>query len=463
MTYFIIILIAFFFATQLIIETLKSSFYEQRKYTLSQQAQVVSSEALSYLKKENKKILPFEQRLNQITEKMLNTRILIIEMSVVPKYIVDTNQNEKENKIGKLPPDELVGRILQAKNYDTTSKTKDDSNMHIAVPVYDNVEKGRIIGAVHLVASISDIDSSIKTIQQKLYILNLIVGIIVGILSYFFSNMITRPIVQMIEVIEKMAHGQLHQRININGSDEIAELGKAFNVMSDQLEQIDSSRQEFVSNASHELRTPLSSMKVLIQSLLIQEGQPEEIYREFLKDINSEIDRLTNIINDLLDMVKLDKMAPLNLQELSLTELIQNIVKRTQPLADQKNIEIIFDNKKNIVGTFDEIKASQAISNLIDNAIKYSNEWGIVEITLSQDNYHNIVEVKDHGIGIPQEDLNKIFERFYRVDKMRSRDSGGTGLGLSIAQKAVLIHGGKITVESEVNDGTTFTLYFPRN
>ena len=225
---------------------------------------------------------------------------------------------------------------------------------------------------------------------------------------------------------------------------------------------LDDSRQEFVSNVSHELKTPLTSVKVLADSLNTQEDVPVELYKEFMADIVNEIDRENKIINDLLSLVKLDKTASgLNIESVDINKLMEAIFKRLMPLAKEQGIDLIFESQRQVTAEVDEVKLSLAITNLIENGIKYNREDGWVKVVLDADHQFFTFEVIDSGIGIDEESRKHIFERFYRVDKSHSREIGGTGLGLAITRSTVLMHRGSIKVSSEPGEGTTFTVKLP--
>ena len=228
------------------------------------------------------------------------------------------------------------------------------------------------------------------------------------------------------------------------------------------MKTLDDSRNEFVSNVSHELKTPLTSMKVLADSLLAQENVPIELYQEFMGDIAKEIDRENDIISDLLTLVKMDKTVQgLNIRQININELLETILKRLKPIADKKKIEVVLESFRPVSAEIDEMKLTLAISNLVENAIKYNRDEGWVRVSLNADHKYFYVKVMDSGIGIPEEDQAHIFERFYRVDKSHSREIGGTGLGLAIARNAVIMHRGSIKVYSSKGEGTTFTVRIP--
>ena len=235
-----------------------------------------------------------------------------------------------------------------------------------------------------------------------------------------------------------------------------------FNSILSKMQKLEDSRQEFVSNVSHELKTPMTSMKVLADSLLAQEGMPEEAYREFLTDIVAEIDRENDIITDLLSLVKMDKKAAkLDIKATSVNELLEVILKRLKPLAQKRNIEIIFESFRPVTAEIDQVKLSLAFNNLIENAIKYNKDDGWIRVSLNADHKYFYVKVSDSGVGIPEDCQDQVFERFYRVDKARSRKTGGTGLGLAITRNAVLVHKGAIKLYSVEGEGTTFTVRIP--
>ena len=206
------------------------------------------------------------------------------------------------------------------------------------------------------------------------------------------------------------------------------------------LKTLDESRQEFVSNVSHELKTPITSMKVLADSLLSQEEVPNELYKEFMVDIAAEIDRENKIITDLLSLMKLDKNAAgLNITSMDMNEMLELILKRLRPIAATRNIELVFESFRPVTAEIDEVKLTLAFSNLVENEIKYNYDDGWVKVSLNADHKYFYVKVIDSGVGIPEDVQDMVFERFYRVDKARSRETGGTGLGLSITKRIVLM------------------------
>lgn len=232
--------------------------------------------------------------------------------------------------------------------------------------------------------------------------------------------------------------------------------------MLSRVKALDDSRQEFVSNVSHELKTPLTSMKVLADSLVGQENVPVELYQEFMQDIVNEIDRENHIITDLLNLVKMDKKdVQLNIDAVNINAWLELTMKRLHPIADKRNIELVLESHREVVAEIDEVKLTLAISNLVENAIKYNVQDGWVRVTLNADHKYFYIIVQDSGIGIPEDSIDHIFERFYRVDKSHSTRIEGNGLGLAITKNAIIMHRGTIRVNSVQGEGTTFSIRIP--
>ena len=320
----------------------------------------------------------------------------------------------------------------------------------------------KLAGVLVYISQVQEIYESLRDIQFRVLFWLVIVAASVLLVNGFLLRTITRPISELNEGISRMSRGDLSARVNVRGKNEFAGLAQAFNSMSERLEQLDKSRNQFVSNASHELKTPLSTMKILIESLLYQDPIDPGMAKEFLGNVNDEIDRLNRIVSDLLTLVNMDSGAMrLKLEELDCSALVQNQVKRLAPLARENGIELECDAGGPLKITGDALKLEQVFYNVIDNAIKYTPRGGEVRCSLSRSGRMAVIKIADTGEGIPAEDLPHIFDRFYRVDKARSRATGGTGLGLSIVKQIVLSHGGSITPESTLGKGTTFTIQLP--
>lgn len=332
------------------------------------------------------------------------------------------------------------------------------SGLYARQIVYD----GNTVGVAVYISTVQEIYENLHSIQVRILLWLVIVAAMVLVISLFVMRTFTRPIGELSEGIERMTGGDLSARVSVHGKNEFSELARAFNSMSEKLEALDKTRNQFVSNASHELKTPLSTMKILIESLLYQDPMDTGMAKEFLTDVNKEIDRLNRIVSDLLTLVNIDSGGlKLNIAEMSINSLLEEQVRRLLPLARENGIEINLEMKDEISIPGDNAKLEQVIYNVIDNAIKYTPRGGEVETSLVRSGKKAIIRISDTGIGIPAEDLPHIFDRFYRVDKARSRATGGTGLGLSIVKQIVQNHGGNITATSAEGKGTTFTIELP--
>lgn len=317
-------------------------------------------------------------------------------------------------------------------------------------------------GVMLVSVSTDTIIDSLLVLEKRAHTIEIVTGLILLIFAVVTGFGAVRPFRRITASIEAVTEGYEDNYLHENAYAETVFLSEAFNKMLGRLKVLDESRQEFVSNVSHELKTPLTSMKVLADSLLIQEGAPVELYQEFMEDLSEEIERENKIINDLLSLVKMDKRASgVNITTENINALMERILKRLRPIAAQRNIEVVFESFRPVSAEVDEVKLSLAVSNLVENAIKYNNENGWVHVSLNADHKSFFIEVADSGIGIRPEETEHIFERFYRVDKSHSREIGGTGLGLSIARSAVVMHRGAIKVYSQPGEGTTFTVRIP--
>ena len=320
-----------------------------------------------------------------------------------------------------------------------------------------------ITGVLLLSSSGAWIAKMINSMNRQVLLIEITGSMILFALSFIFAWTSSTPWKNLVTTLNQVLDGNLDVTFSTEGGyNETKEIINTFNQVLGRLRAIDQSRQEFVSNVSHELKTPITSMRVLADSLILGDNVPVDIYREFMQDISDEIDRETKIINDLLTLVKMDKNASeVNISEVNINEFLEAILKQLQPIADKRNIEMIFESVRSVTAQVDEVKLAMAFRNLIENAIKYNYDNGWVRVSLNADHKFFYLKVSDSGVGIPEELQDSIFERFYRVDKARSRETGGNGLGLAITRNAILLHRGSIKVHSIEQQGTTFAVRIP--
>ncbi len=327
------------------------------------------------------------------------------------------------------------------------------------VPVYVGDE---IKGAVILTASLMEAEAFAANANKQTIFFGalmiffcVIFAVVVGILS-------VRSMKIMNKHMEQAKEGGFDEQIPVQGFKEMRSLTMNYNDTMNKLSVLDSTRQEFVSNVSHELKTPITSMKVLAESLVQNEDADLAMYKEFMSDISEEIERESKIISDLLTLVKMDKKsAEMNIEEIDINALLEVILKRVIPIANSRGIEITYESYREVKADVDEVKLSLALTNIIENAVKYNVDNGWVKVTLNADHKNFHIKVVDSGVGIPDDCKEQVFERFYRVDKARSRDTGGTGLGLAITKNVILMHKGSIKLYSESGQGSTFTIKIP--
>ncbi len=317
-------------------------------------------------------------------------------------------------------------------------------------------------GVMLISVSTDNIAANVEILRSQATTLQILATVILTVLAWFLAYILVKPFERVTKAIRETKEGYNTEDISVMDYEETEHIITAFNELLSRMRVLDESRQEFVSNVSHELKTPITSMKVLADSLIAQENVPVELYQEFMTDIAEEIERENKIINDLLALVKMDKTSSdMNIESISLNALIELILKRLRPIAKLRSIDVLYESEREVYAEVDEVKLTLALSNFVENAIKYNNEYGYVKVSLNADHQYATIVVEDNGIGIPEEEQEHIFERFYRVDKSHSREIGGTGLGLAIARNAVLMHRGSIRVDSEEGAGTQITVRIP--
>ncbi len=327
---------------------------------------------------------------------------------------------------------------------------------------------GENIGTVLIGRNMSKINASIADVHGYSTLITVAVVLSLAVIAGFLAVKFRNQFRYVKSEVDDIAGGKTENRIHADGYTEFEDFSIQFNDILDNASELDKSREEFVSNVSHELKTPMTSIKLLADSLLANPDAPVELYREFMQDIANEIDRENDIIEDLLSLVRMDNsVSNLNLSLVNINELIEKVMKKLTPIADRKKIELVFESIRPVEAEIDESKITQVATNLIENAIKYNKENGFVHVSLNADYEFFYLRIEDNGCGIPEDEQKNVFQRFYRVDKARSRETGGTGLGLSIVKSVVLMHDGQIKLYSEPesengDDGmTVFTVKIP--
>lgn len=429
------------------------------KMSASKTANMISSFAYGYLAEDNMSVKPeFRDFCNTL---LLDEKQKIMIFNKDSVAIFDSHGNDAI--LGKAQVKQSVITALGGSEGNETYEDEQTGYEVIDVSVPIKAPYG-VVGAVNVTFTSDKISLFVAAMQEELILLSVLCCLLIGLVIFVVANLMTRRIVRFTDKITLMSDGILDEKMDIRGNDEIARMGVAFNTMAEKLAGIEQQRIQFVSDASHELKTPLSSIKLMSDSILQNPDIPREQIHEFLWDINNEVDRLNRIVNKLLSITKMDtqaEKAESRFELLDLREVVSDIVKTLYPLAKNSEIALNFTAEKEIFIMGDKDTLFQAIYNICDNAIKYTKRYGEVNVILDKkDNNANIV-IRDNGVGMVQEDVEHIFERFYRVDKARARETGGTGLGLAIANAAVKAHKGHIRVLSEPNIGSEFTIILP--
>lgn len=322
--------------------------------------------------------------------------------------------------------------------------------------------EGAQLGAVLLISPVTELHQAILAVEHQL--LTVFLGVAAAALAaaFLFAVTLTAPVKALTTAIRRMGKGDLSARVQVHASGEMRELAESYNAMAERIENFDRSRSQFVQNASHELKTPLATMKILLENLIYQPDMPQALRMEFMQDMNHEIDRLSSVVTDLLTLTQMDSHeSGVKRDPVDLSALCAETAHALLPVAQKAGLRLETHIEEGVGLLGDASKLGQVAYNLIDNAVKYTPRGGCVTVTLAQEGNTAVMGVRDTGIGIPPEDAKHIFERFYRVDKARSRATGGTGLGLPIVRQMVQLHGGEITVDSAPEEGSVFTVRLP--
>lgn len=382
----------------------------------------------------------------------LSGRLLVIDKGY--KVLVDSYDKDTD----KYMADQDILEVMTGKKAEATRL--DDMVYRKIIPVIDSEGYTNAVAVIAVNRDeLLNYRGGLRRNSMYVFAIAVMLGIVA---AYFIAGLSVRDVNRTRNVIERMKGGSLEQMDTSGMFREMKALTRDINDIFNKAQLLEESRQEFVSNVSHELKTPITSMKVLSESLLTQSDVPAEMYREFMEDIVQEIDREAEIISDLLTLVKTDKGPDsLNKESVDMDDFMELILKRLKPLAEKRNIALSYESYGEIKASIDKVKFTLAISNLIENGIKYNVDGGWIKVSLNSDHRNFYIKVADSGVGIPEDCIDHIFERFYRVDKARSRDTGGTGLGLAITKNIIILHKGTINVYSEPGKGTTFTVRVP--
>ncbi len=454
--YVAVTLITLFLMCVYNIGVLSENLYSEKEMKLYAKANMVSQTVSAVWDANDDRVMYL--RIEDITDRLLagtNIRSVVTDNS----YTVLYDNNREANMTGKVFMREVLKCALDGEQKTSTFESDNGKTLTVSVPIELG---GEIIGGVYLAENVSAISKSIDAIRTSLVLFSMLLLFIIIIITVMISYVVTKPLGEFINVAKAVSKGDFSRRVTVKGSHEMEQMGQAFNFMCDELTELDEKRKNFVSDVSHELKTPMAGIKLLCDSLIAAENPDMDTIREFLNDMSEEIDRLTRLINKLLTLTKLDSGTNLNLSKVEINALAMGVLHSLQKLADEKDIALLPDLKDEpIMINADYDKIYECVYNLVVNAIKYTPEGGHVAVRVNLEGSDCIIEVEDDGPGIPDSEKPKVFERFYRLDDSRARDTGGTGLGLAITKEAVLLHKGSIEVLDAEPNGSIFRITVP--
>ena len=429
--------------------TMRQITFSAQKQALEEKAQLMTTALLQVSDLSSPET---EQAIESLDE-LHTTRTVVVDASGMALY----DSLEIGNSVGKLL---LFPELVTAlKGYDVFYSGYDDGAIEsrAAVPL---MRGGEILGAVYLMQYDTDQGALINAIQMNVLRISVVLEIGIVLMALVFSIAFSRRLRRILLSVRMMRDGDYSHKIELRGHDEIDRLGREFNNLAERLEQSEQSRRQFISDASHELKTPLATIKLLSDSIL-QNEMDVATQREFIGDIGREADRLGRLSQKLLTLTRLDSAVDEEREIIDPAPTVQKVVRMLQPLAQLRDITLNCRLSDGCSVLMVEDDLYQIAFNLVENAIKYNRDKGSVEVVLQRIGQDMGLTVADTGTGIPEEAREHIFERFYRVDKARSRAAGGAGLGLSIVHDMVTRNFGTIGVSSRPGGGTVFTVTFP--
>ncbi|MGE7854050.1 sensor histidine kinase [Bacillus paramycoides] len=320
---------------------------------------------------------------------------------------------------------------------------------------------GKIEGYVYMFLGTTSIEEMINGLTKQFIIAGIVTFLLTAVTIFLLSRLLTKPLLHMKHATEKMSKGDLSVSLTTTRNDEIGELAESIQTLANDLHYMKTERSEFLASVAHELRTPLTYVRGYADIALKESTAPEQRLR-YLSIIKDESDYITNLVQDLFVLAQMEKHSfSIEVKEVHLHSFLTRITEKVKAMYEKKHIAVSFTCPSSLSANLDEQRFEQVMMNILNNAYRHSKEHSQIKISITKKQTHIIFLIQDEGEGIPQEDLPHIFDRFYRVDKARSRATGGTGLGLSIVKEIVELHGGNITVTSEVGHGSCFVISLP--
>ena len=403
--------------------------------------------------------------LNRLTEEIVTEAVAVVEETGLSRIVVTDgagrvlyDTRETGSAVGEFAVYTEIVQALLGNDAFSCSYGDGAFRSRASSPVlYQN----QIIGSVYAYEYDTEQAALLEGLQSNLLRLSAVVGIAVLLLSFWLSQALTGKLGQLLVAIRKVREGAYSHRTEIGGHDEIAQLGEEFNSLADRLQTTEDARRRFVSDASHELKTPLAAIRLLTDSILQTDNIDPATTREFVADIGQEAERLSRITEDLLRLTRLDSGVLEPAQPTDVRPVLEQVMRMMDLVAKEKGVTLTCRAQEGCMAAATPDEIHQVIYNLTDNAVKYTGRGGTVQVSLLRQGPRALLRVEDNGPGIPEEDLPRVFQRFYRVDKARSRAAGGTGLGLSIVSDTVKRRGGQVVAANRPEGGAVFTVSWP--
>ena len=448
MTYIVITFVVLFFLNLYSSQVSQKLFYNSKETSMIEKCQLAAAEIAA---EEVLNVTTVNNAVKQMGSLRV-TRLVITDVRGVALY--DSSSVKQSGKFMMLP------EVVQALNgNDVFSWNYHDGAMQsrAATPI---ISYDTLIGCVYMMEYDAEQGALIQTLQKNTFYISFVLELCVTVFAIFFSSSFTKRLRKIMASMRIIREGDYSHKVKMGGNDELTVLGNEFNDLVERLRISEQKRSNFVSDASHELKTPLASIKLLSDSIL-QNDMDLETVREFVGDIGNEADRLTRMTQKLLSLTRIESQEDSDCEIVYIAPTVDRVIRMLNRIADENRITIHTQILQDCPILIIEDDLYQIIFNLVENGIKYNTPGGELFVILDRQEDNALVTVKDTGVGIPEESVGHVFERFYRVDKARSRKSGGSGLGLSIVRNMVERNGGTITLKSKVGEGSAFTLSFP--
>jgi len=450
--YFIVILLTLIILGTSMVKMFENFYFSEREEALTKEGKNLNTTIVKYLNHE----VGYEKLETELEsiERYLNAKVWVIDRL---GYVYGTSSASERKWIGRQLTQRDIDIVLSGsiiKKRGAYDEYFESPVMTVGVPIFVN---GEVVTGIFMHSPIYEIDDALRETYKIIFYSLGICLLLVTALIYIISQRISKPILEMNRITKTIASGEFNKRISINSKDEIGQLAESFNYMAQELNKLEEMRKGFVADVSHELRSPLTLIKGYVKGLMAMDLTDEK-RQKYLDIIYEETDRLSELISNLLDLSRMDYgESTLNKSKFDINELIRRTIVKYSNKLEEKDIEVDASFESDPLFVIAEKESIfQVLSNIVDNSIKFMSSKDNLTIKTEIVNDKVLISIRDTGKGIAEEDIKNIWQRFYKGDKSRSRQTRGTGLGLSIVKEIIKSHNEKIWVESKVGEGTKF-------